>query len=166
MCEYRANQQEELIWRRKECFMRSRRTWVYTCRKLGADSVCLVAIFMALVYTCKILNIIDIRKQCRQICRKNAVQWSPRMFWVWVLASPRYRHRPPWNHRRILPKETFARQSPCKGLIMDFREISVILISNLTSPSVNLFQYTSLQNFPIVRSEKRGSRKFSFWFGK
>ena len=53
----------------------------------------------------------------------------------------------------------------CKP-IMDFREISVILISNLTSPSVNLFQYTSLQNFPIVRSEKRGSRKFSFWFGK
>ena len=27
-----------------------------------------------------------------------------RMFWVWVLASPRHRHRPPWNHRRILPK--------------------------------------------------------------
>ncbi|GAA5576454.1 hypothetical protein Pgin01_01430 [Porphyromonas gingivalis] len=26
---------------------------------------------------------------------------------------------------------------------MDFREISVILISNLTSPSVNFFQYTS-----------------------
>ena len=52
----------------------------------------------------------------------------------------------------------------CKP-IMDFREISVILISKLTSPSVNFFQYTSHQNFPIVRSKNVVRENFHFGSG-
>ena len=51
----------------------------------------------------------------------------------------------------------------CKP-IMDFREISVILISNLTSPSVNFFQYTSRSKIFLLYAPKNVVRE-NFHFG-